>query len=269
MDLSLDAERVARLLCEFLREETTRAGVSRLVVGLSGGVDSTTSLLLSVRAVGKENVLAVRMPYRTSSPESLDHAKLVADLADCAMETLEITEQIDAYFRTVGDADRVRRGNKMARERMSILYDLSRRDDALVVGTSNKTETLLGYGTLFGDTACALNPLGDMYKTQVRQLATHIGVPDVVISKVPSADLWHGQTDEDELGFSYDDVDQMLCRYVDLGHPSDRLIADGFDPAFVTRVVSLIKQSHYKRRLPLIARVTHHEVDSVFPYTRA
>ena len=263
MNLSIDNELVTETLTRFIREEMAKAGFSRAVVGLSGGIDSCTSLFLAARAMGKERVLGVCMPYRSSSPSSLEHARLAAKTAGCSAEVVEITAQIEAYFETFPDADQLRRGNKMARERMSILYDISKRDDALVVGTSNKTEFFLGYGTLYGDIACAINPLGDLYKTQVGQLARHLGVPEVIVNKTPSADLWTGQTDEDEIGFTYEKVDQVLYRYTDLHWSVEEIVADGFEKALVQRVHEMVRQSHYKRRLPVIAKLPAQIVNRV------
>ena len=268
MNLDINPELVTDILTRFVAEETAKAGMHRAVVGLSGGLDSATSLMLAVRGLGKENVRAVCMPYSASSPESLEHARRVADIAACAFDVLDITPQIDAYFRLFGDADKLRRGNKMARERMSILYDLSKRDDALVIGTSNKTELLIGYGTLFGDMASAINPIGDLYKTQVRQLAAHLGVPDEIVAKPPTADLWSGQTDEQELGFTYDEVDQVLFRYVDERARIDDIIREGFDPDFVRRIHSMVQRSHFKRRLPVIAKISGRTIDRDFRYSR-
>ncbi|MGA9174245.1 MAG: NAD+ synthase, partial [Thermoactinomyces sp.] len=200
--LRLDEELVATLLTTALREEVKKAGFDKVVIGLSGGIDSALSLYLAVKAFGPENVVAVRMPYKTSSPGSLEDAQAAIDATGVEAVTIDITPQIDAYFEQFPEATPLRRGNKMARERMTILYDLSSVYNALVVGTSNRTELLLGYGTQYGDTASAVNPIGDLYKTQVRQLSAHLGVPEQIITKAPSADLWEAQTDEGELGFS-------------------------------------------------------------------
>ena len=204
-----------RVLVAFIRNEVRKVGLERVVVGLSGGVDSSLSAMLAAEALGPGQVLGIMMPYRDSSAESVEHARLVVEKSGIRSDTVEITPQIDAYFAAFPDADPKRRGNKMARERMTILYDHSARWDALVAGTSNKTELLLGYGTLHGDMASALNPLGDLYKTQVWALSEAVGVPEAVVSKEPSADLWAGQTDEAELGFSYRRVDELLYLMVD------------------------------------------------------
>ncbi len=216
-ELAIDANRVADLLCGFLRSEIENAGKQRLVVGLSGGLDSATSAYLAARALGKDRVVAVMMPYEKSSPASLRDARQVVDVLGIESVLVDISPLVDSYFANFPDADRVRRGNAMARARMIVLYDQSAARDALVLGTGNKTECLLGYTTLWGDMACAVNPLGNLYKTQVRQLAGALGVPASIVDKPPSADLWDGQTDEDELGFAYDDVDRLLYYMIDKG----------------------------------------------------
>ena len=259
---------VRRLLTAFIANEVRKVGVERVVVGLSGGVDSAVSAMLAAEALGPANVLAIKMPYRTSSPESVAHADAVVARAGIEALTVDITPQIDAYFARFPDADNMRRGNKMARERMTILYDHSARWRALVLGTSNKTELLLGYGTLYGDMASALNPLGDLYKTQVWALADHIGVPDAIVHKEPSADLWSGQTDEQELGFGYRDVDALLYLMVDLRYAQGELAAAGFAEPFVRRVGDMVRTSQFKRRLPVIAKISHRTIDRDFRYAR-
>jgi NAD+ synthase len=257
-----------RILTAFIANEVRKVGVERVVVGLSGGVDSAVSAMLAAEALGPANVLAIKMPYRASSPESLAHADLV--IARSGIESLhvEITPQIDAYFERFPDADNMRRGNKMARERMTILYDHSARWKALVLGTSNKTELLLGYGTLYGDMASALNPIGDLYKTQVWALAAHIGVPDEIVHKQPSADLWQGQTDEQELGFGYHEVDALLYLMVDLRYSRAELYAAGCAESFVQRVSDMVRNSQFKRRLPVIAKLSNRTIDRDFRYAR-
>ena len=257
-----------RILVAFIANEVRKVGVERVVVGLSGGVDSSLAAFLAAGALGAANVLGICMPYRTSSPESLEHAALVVRATGIASVTIDITAQIDAYFARFPDATPLRRGNKMARERMTILYDHSARWNALVLGTSNKTELLLGYGTLHGDMASALNPLGDLYKTQVWALAEAIGVPAAIVQKQPSADLWHGQTDEHELGFGYRDVDRLLYLMVDQRYERDEILAAGFAPAFVERVQAMVQRSQFKRRLPIIAKVSQRTIDRDFRYAR-
>jgi len=257
-----------RILVAFIRNEVRKVGVERVVLGLSGGVDSSLAAFLAAEALGPANVLGIRMPYRTSSPESLAHAELVAQATGIAIATIEITPQIDAYFERFPDATALRRGNKMARERMTILYDHSASERALVLGTSNKTELLLGYGTLHGDMASALNPLGDLYKTQVWALSAAVGVPAPIVEKQPSADLWQGQTDEHELGFEYREVDRLLYLMVDERYEDEDLTAAGFALAFVARVRGMVQRSQFKRRLPVIAKVSARTIDRDFRYAR-
>ncbi|MEW6297096.1 MAG: NAD+ synthase [Thermodesulfobacteriota bacterium] len=257
-----------KILTAFIANEVRKVGLGRVVVGLSGGVDSALSASLAVAALGPENVLALKMPYKTSSAESIAHADLVIAATGMPSLTVEITPQIDAYFARFPDADNMRRGNKMARERMTILYDHSARWQALVLGTSNKTELLLGYGTLYGDMASAINPIGDLYKTQVWALAEFVGVPQPIVEKQPSADLWVGQTDEAELGFSYRQVDELLYLMVDQRCSREELRAEGFADAFIDQVYRRIMNSQYKRRLPVIAKVSHRTIDRDFRYAR-
>jgi NAD+ synthase len=259
---------VERILTGFIANEVRRAGFNRVVVGVSGGIDSTLVAFLAARALGPANVCGVRMPYKTSSDETMRHSQQMIDLLGIDSTTVPITDQIDAYFARQPGATPLRRANKMARERMTILYDHSAAQQALVLGTSNKTELLLGYGTQFGDMASALNPIGDLYKTQVRQLSGHLGVPQQIIDKNPTADLWVGQTDEGELGFTYDEVDRLLVLLVDLRYRPDETVAAGFAPAFVERVSRMVRMSHYKRRLPVIAKISTRTIDRDFRYAR-
>ncbi|MEB2285332.1 MAG: NAD+ synthase [Myxococcales bacterium] len=267
-EMPLDAPELRRILAGFVRNEVRKVGGERVVLGLSGGVDSSLAAFLAAEALGPANVLGIRMPYRTSSRESLEHAALVAEAIGIEIRTIEITPQIDAYFTAFPDAAAVRRGNKMARERMAILYDQSVVWRGLVLGTSNKTELLLGYGTIYGDTASALNPLGDLYKTQVWALSERVGIPAPVVRKAPSADLWHGQTDEDELGFTYREVDRLLYLLIDERWEEDEIAAAGFAPALVRRVAGMVRRSQFKRRPPVIAKVSARTIDHDFRYAR-
>ena len=267
MSLEINAKLVADVLVRFVREEVTKAGFTQGVLGLSGGLDSAVSATLAARALEPENVTGVIMPYRMSNPESREHAEQVVSQLGIRYEVVDISPQIDAYFEGRETAP-LRRGNKMARERMSILYDYSAALPALVIGTSNKTELLLGYGTLYGDMASALNPVGDLYKTQIRQLARHLGVPSEVIAKEPTADLWAGQTDEDELGFSYEEVDKVLYMLVDERATAEDVVSAGFSKEFVDRIRLMIRRSHFKRRLPVIAKISGRTVDRDFRYSR-
>lgn len=268
VDLSINPGLARTILTGFIRTEITRVGFSRAILGLSGGLDSTLACYLAAEALGPQNVLAVRMPYKTSSPESMEHAQMVIDLLGVQSLTVPITEIVDALFERFPEADARRRGNAMARMRMIILFDQSEAFKALVVGTGNKTEILLGYSTLFGDSASALNPLGDLYKTQVRELARVMGVPEVIIGKPPSADLWKGQTDEGELGFTYAEVDRLLYLMVDERYSPQDLVEAGFDIDFVSRVVERVRRNHFKRVMPLIAKLTNRTIGYDFLYLR-
>jgi NAD+ synthase len=268
IDLSINLALVDDILVRFIRNEIVRTGFRRAVFGLSGGIDSSTVAYLAVKALGAENVLAVTMPYKTSSAETLRDSRAV--VADLGLQTIDvpITAQIDAYLTKVGEISQMRLANKCARERMTILYDQSAAFEGLVVGTSNKTELLLGYGTHFGDLASAINPIGDLYKTQLRGLAAHLGVPQAILEKAPSGDLWVGQTDEGELGFRYEEVDRLLVLLVDRRWQPAQLARAGFDAEFVDRVLRMIRRNQYKRRTPVIAKLTHRTVDRDFRYPR-
>ncbi len=266
--LSLNNDHIRQLLVRFVREESRNAGFERAVVGVSGGVDSAVAVTLAAEALGKENVLGVMLPYSSSSPASAaDATGLLAQLG-VRSETVDISPMVDAFIARDPGMDRLRKGNLMARARMIVLYDYSARDRAIVVGTSNKTEILLGYGTLFGDTACGINPIGDLYKTQVWELAAALGVPGAIVEKKPTADLWAGQTDEEELGFSYKLVDRLLFRMIDEQRNEEDLIALEFDKHFITKVRERIRVNQFKRRPPLIAKISNPNVDVDFRHTR-
>lgn len=268
VDLSLDFSLVEAILTRFIHQEIHRTGFTRAVLGLSGGIDSSVVAYLAVKALGPDNVLAVTMPYKTSSEATRDHSQLVIQQLGLQSLNAPITAQIDAYFAQFPDASQMRLANKCARERMTTLYDQSAAFAGLVLGTSNKSEILLGYGTQFGDLASAINPIGDIYKTQLRELARHLGVPREIIDKKPSGDLWVGQTDEEELGFSYADVDRLLYLMIDRRWTVQQLQAAGFAAEFVTRVYEMVRRNHYKRRLPIIAKLSSRTVDRDFRYAR-
>ena len=253
--LDLNLKEVHNKLVEFLRESFKKAGFSKAVLGLSGGIDSALVAYLLRDALGKENVLAIMMPYKSSNPDSLNHAKLVVEDLGINSKTIEITDMIDAYFKNEKEATSLRMGNKMARERMSILFDYSSKENALVVGTSNKTEIYLGYSTQFGDSACALNPIGDLYKTNIWDLSRYLKIPNELIEKKPSADLWEGQTDEQEMGLTYKEADQVLYRMLEENKKVEEVLAEGFNKDLVDNIVRRINRSEYKRRMPLIAKI--------------
>ena len=267
--LTLNLPLVQKILVGFIRNEVLRTGLKRVVFGLSGGIDSTLAAYLAAEALGPENVMGVRMPYSSSSSETMEHGQLVADRLGIQSKTLSSAAQVDSYFSQLGpDVTRLRRANMMARQRMTILYDQSAEFQALVLGTSNKTELLLGYGTLHGDMASALNPIGDLYKSQIWDLSEHMGVPPEIVKKPPTADLWAGQTDEAELGFSYADVDRLLVRMVDQRIPLADLENEGFQKQFIERVARMVRTTQFKRRLPLIAKLGPRTIDRDFRYSR-
>jgi NAD+ synthase len=266
--LSIDTGLVRKILTEFISSEIGRAGFSRAVINLSGGIDSAVSFALAVGALGPQNVLAVRLPYKTSSADSLEHAQLLIDQFGSPSVTIPITEMVDPFMELDPAISDIRKGNLMARARMIIAYDQSEAFKALVVGTGNKTEILLGYTTLYGDSACALNPIGDLYKTQVRQLARALQIPEVIISKPPSADLWTGQTDEGELGFTYKDVDRLLYLLVDQRYRPEECVEAGFSEKFVHQVVERVRRNQFKRILPPIAKLSSRTVGYDFLYLR-
>ncbi len=267
--LPMDPPELTRQLVAFLQEETGKAGFSRAVVGVSGGLDSAVALLLAVRALGPENVLALRMPHRDSSPASLAHADLVIGAVGCPGETLEVTGPVEAAREVLGADDPLRRGNLAARVRMAFLYDRAMARRALVVGTSNKTELLLGYSTRWGDGAFDLDPLGDLYKCQVRRLGQYLGVPREILGKPPSADLWPGQTDEEELGFTYDDADRLLWLVVDRRMPAEKAIDEaGLDRDLARRIVERVRRTQFKRTLPLVCKVQARTIGIDFRYPR-
>ena len=253
--LDLNLKEVHNELVEFLRENFKKAGFSKAVLGLSGGIDSALVAYLLRDALGKENVLAIMMPYKSSNPDSLNHAKLVIEDLGINSKTIEITDMIDAYFKNEKEATSLRMGNKMARERMSILFDYSSKENALVIGTSNKTEIYLGYSTQFGDSACALNPIGDLYKTNIWDLSRYLKIPNELIEKKPSADLWEGQTDEQEMGLTYKEADQVLYRMLEENKTVKEILAEGFNKDLVDNILKRMNRSEYKRRMPLIAKI--------------
>ena len=266
--LRINTDLARKIIVSFIRETITKAGFERAVVALSGGIDSALTCFLSAEAMGPENVLAIRMPYATSSPDSLEDAQAVIDLLGVRSETIEITPMVDPFFERTPNMSRVRRGNVMARMRMIVAYDRSMAFNGLVVGSSNKTELLLGYYTLFGDGAYALGPIGDLYKTQVRQLARAVGVPERIIAKPPSADLWQGQTDEGELGFTYEEVDKLLYLLVDSRYGIDEAVEAGFERDFVELVWRRVQRTQFKRVGPIIPKLSRRAVGHDFLYLR-
>ena len=266
--LNINSELATRILTGFIRDSITKAGMSRAVIGLSGGIDSALSAYLSARALGAENVLALRMPYKSSSASSLQDAEAVIEDLGLPHQTLPITAMAEPLIERFPEMSKLRRGNIMARMRMVTLYDQSMAWGGLVMGTSNKTEFLLGYSTIYGDSGVALHPIADLYKYQVRQLATYLGVPRAIIDKPPTADLWAGQTDEAELGFTYDEADQVLMLLVDERYTVAEAAAEGFDSEFVARIWERVKANHYKRTMPNVAKLSKRSIGHDFLYLR-
>jgi NAD+ synthase len=270
----IDSAQVVAVIVGFIRRQLEQTGFERLVVGLSGGVDSATVAYLAVEAIGAESVLAVRMPYRTSDPASETDALRVVDALGCDSQRIDLTPMADPMLTVVGHGEepdlRVRRGNVLARLRMIVLYDRSAAFDALVCGTSNKTEALLGYGTLHGDMAAAIQPIGDLYKSQLRAVATELGVPAEIIAKPPSADLWPGQTDEGELGAGYDDLDRILFALVDRRWTVDRCVRAGLDGRLVRWVQTRVARMEFKRQVAPVAKVSLRTpgIDHLYPRRR-
>jgi len=267
-DLALDVSSTLAILEGFVKTEVERTGLHRVVLGLSGGIDSALAAYIAVRALGPSGVVGVLMPFRTSSASSVKDAEAVVGALGIVAERFEISELVDMFSAKAGNVGPRRLGNVMARVRMLVLYDRSVEHDALVLGTSNKTELLLGYGTIHGDLASALNPLGDLYKTQVRELSKALGVPKAILEKPPSADLWPEQTDEADLGCSYDEIDRILALLVDARVSPGTVVAKGFRRERVLRIQKQIMRSQFKRRLPLIAKVSTRSIGWDFRYPR-
>jgi len=283
-ELRIDTDVARRVIAGFIRGQLRQAGFERAVLGLSGGIDSALVAYLVAEAIGAERLLCLLMPYRTSSPSSRGDAEEVVARLGCASRLVDISPIVDGYFGTEADgaavpgaggfealtASALRRGNFMARARMMVLYDVSVSWGGLVVGTGNKTESLIGYTTLFGDSACAFNPVGDLYKTQVRQLSLAVGVPDAIIRKAPSADLWPGQTDEAEAGFTYHELDRLLFWMIDRRRSTPELEVLGFDAATVARIERMVAGSEFKRQVPPVAKLGPRTagVDYLYPRRR-
>ncbi len=267
-NLNINTDLATKILAGFIKSELNRVGFTRAVIGLSGGIDSALSLALATEAIGKENVLAVRMPYKASSQDSLNHAQLCIDKFGVQSLTIPITEMADPLIALDLEMSKTRKGNIMARCRMIVLYDQSEAFGGLVIGTSNKTEILLGYSTVFGDAASAINPIGDLYKTQVRQLSRALGVPDEIIDKAPSADLWTNQTDESELGFTYEEVDKLFYLLIDQRYRVEECVDAGFDENFVRSVLKRVQRNQFKRMMPPIAKVSNRTIGYDFLYLR-
>jgi NAD+ synthase len=285
-ELAIDTDVARRVIAGFIRGQLEQAGFERVVLGLSGGIDSGLVAYLVVEAIGAERLLAVMLPYRSSSPASRADAEAVVEDLGCASDVVDITPMVDGYFGSLEAlgagvtggpggsraeaATALQRGNFAARMRMAVLYDRSVTWSGLVVGTGNKTESLIGYTTIFGDSACAFNPIGDLYKSQVRQLAVALGVPSVIVNKAPSADLWPGQTDENEGGFSYPVLDRLLFWRIDKRRSMEEMVELGFETEMVERVDLMVAGAEFKRQVPPVAKLGPRTagVDYLYPRRR-
>ncbi len=259
---------VEKVLTKFIKDELGKFHFKKAVLGLSGGLDSSVTAFLCAKAIGADNVLAILMPYGESFKKDVSDAETVVKQLGINSKTINIKPMVDTYYSKYPIQNRIIKGNKMARERMSVLYDFSSREKAMVIGTSNKTELLLGYGTIYGDMACGINPIGDLYKTQVRQLGKHLGIPEEILKKSPSAGFWPGQTDEKEIGIDYENIDKILYQIVDLRKQKKEAVAMGFSEKTIDRVFEMIKNSEFKRKLPPIPKISDRTVghDFLLPY---
>ena len=256
-----------KVLVDFIKQETGRFGIKKCVIGLSGGIDSAVAAYLAQKALGKKNLTGLLLPYKSSSKDSIKDALIVAKKLGIKTKIINLTPAVDAFI-SKEKINKIRKGNIIARMRMIALYDYSSIIKGLVIGTGNKTEILLGYTTLYGDSACAINPIGDLYKTQVWQLAKVLKIPDRLIKKKPSADLWTGQTDEGELGFTYQQVDRLLFYMIDCKFPDKELVKAGFKTSFVEKVKSIIRKNQFKRLPSIIAKLSTRTINIDFRYNR-
>ena len=266
--LEIHLETVEKILVNFIRDAVYKNNFKNGILGVSGGIDSAVVLALVQRALGSDHTFAILMPYKLSSEASLADGKLICQQLNVNYEIIEISPSVDAYFDRFPAEDKMLIGNKCARERMSVLYDFSARKKALVAGTSNKSELLIGYSTLFGDSAAAFLPLGDLYKTQVFALARHLGIPESIVTKPPSADLWKDQTDEGEIGITYKQLDEILYQMVDLRMSDAEIEKAGYAKKDIEKIKRLMIQSQYKRTMPPIAKLHGRTIGLDFRYLR-
>jgi NAD+ synthase len=258
---------ITHFLERFLDNEVRKTGINKVVVGLSGGLDSAVVAVLAHRVFG-DDLLCVKMPSHYSSQSSLDDADALCNDFGIRSITLSIEPMLRAYEAMHPDSDNLRRGNFSARLRMTTLFDISARENALVLGTSNKSELMLGYGTLYGDLASALNPIGDLYKSEIYELAAYLGVTQSIIKKAPSADLWEGQSDEADLGYTYAQMDAAMKLYVEERLSKEEIVARGVDKAMLEMIIGRIFRNHFKRKMPVIAKLTSRTINHDFNYPR-
>lgn len=260
-------EQITEYLQHFLSDEVRKTGIQNVVLGLSGGIDSAVVALLAQR-VFKDNLLCVKMPSQYSSQSSLDDADELCRDSNIKAITVSIEPMLRAYEELNPDMDNLRRGNLSARLRMSTIFDISAKQRALVLGTSNKSELMLGYGTLYGDLSSALNPIGDLYKSEVYELAEYLGVTKNIINKAPSADLWSGQSDEADLGYTYAELDKVLKLYVEDRLSKEEIVEMGCDKDLIDMIIERIFRNQFKRKMPLIAKLTSRTINHDFNYPR-
>ncbi|MFO8062969.1 MAG: NAD+ synthase [bacterium] len=250
--LHIDYKSIAHYLAEELRIAIKKKRFNRAVIGVSGGLDSSVTLALLADAIDNEHIHAYFLPYRSSNPESRSDAQLICDFLDIELIKRDITEQIDIYFAGEDNLSKLRIGNKCARERMAVLYDMASKHNGLVIGTSNRSEIIMGYGTLFGDLACAINPLGNLFKSQVRELAASMGLPEKIVNKVPTADLWEGQTDEGEMGVSYRTIDRFSYLYFDREMTVEEIAEAGIEEEKIEKIIKAYRKNSFKGEMPYI-----------------
>lgn len=266
-DLKLNLEFARNLITSFIREEREKINLKKGVISLSGGIDSTVVSYLTTEALGSENVCVINMPYGELGKKGTEDSIKISQLLNIKYEVIDIKPIVDNYFK-IEEMDNLRKGNFMARMRMSIVFDKAKKYNGFVIGCSNKSELLIGYSTWYGDMAASILPIGDLYKTQVYQLAKYLNIPEFIINKVPSAELWAGQTDEGEIGISYDELDKILYLIVDKRLSVNEVIYKGFEEEKVKKVKSLIVNSQFKRRLPPIPKLSDRTIGIDFLYFR-
>ena len=266
--LEINFEQTEKVIVSFIKNFIYKNNFKKGVVGVSGGLDSAVTLYLVQKALESKNTFALLMPYKLSSKDSTEHAKLICEKLKVKYKIIEISESVDAYFNKCPTDSKTLVGNKCARERMSILYDFSSRERALVVGTSNKSELLIGYSTLYGDSAAAMLPIGDLYKTEIFAFASYLKIPKCIIDKKPSADLWKNQTDEGEIGITYKELDEILYNLVDLRKRDIEIEKKGYSQKNINKIKNMIINSQYKRTMPSIAKLQNRTIGIDFRYPR-
>jgi len=266
--LEIHLETVETVLVYFIKHTVHRHGFQNAIIGVSGGIDSAIVLALTQRALGSDHTFALLMPYKLSSKESLEDGKAICEQLKVPYEIVDISPSVDGYFDRFPTDNKMLIGNKCARERMSVLFDFSARKNALVAGTSNKSELLIGYSTLFGDSAAAFLPIGDLYKTQVFQLAPYLNIPEPIIKKKPSADLWQNQTDEGEIGVTYKELDEILFQMIDLRKKDFEIESMGYSKENIQKIKTKIMNSQYKRTMPPVCKLHARTVGIDFRYPR-